>query len=231
VTTTAQQVIDLAIQRSALNNADFVPVAQLLRWISSYERQAYLRAGRVNPDYFGKDAATAVRAAYTDSWDLSSVPGDIGVLTRVEVATIAGTVAGVALGAKVNLIGIRAPEIDVPPRAYVRGRRITSYGTELGAATINMVTSLKLYYSPIPALVTTVAQSVTLPDEWVDLIALPLAKVLAIRDRRMDEVQSIDAEYQYLSNLLDESALSFDSGVRRSFAATPAIPLAPPKQG
>lgn len=229
--TTAQQIIDRAIQRSALNNPDLVPTAQLLQYISLYERAAYLRAGRVNPDYFGKDASTATRSAFTDSWDLAATPGDVAVTTRAEVLTIVGVVTGVVAGDKVRLIGLRWPEIDVAPRAYIRGRKITGFGTELGASTPNMVTVLKVFYSPIPAAVTALTQSLTLPDEWTDLVALPLAKTLALRDRRLDEVAGIDAEYQMVAGLFDEGVLAFDSGVRRPLASVPAIPLAPPRQG
>lgn len=229
--TTAQQIIDRAIQRSALNNSDLVPTAQLLQYISLYERQAYLRAGQVNPDYFGKDASTATRAAITDAWDLGATPGDVGVLTRAEVLTIVGSVSGVAVGDKVKLIGLRWPEIDVAPRAYVRGRKIVQYLTELGTSGSNLVTVLKVYYSPLPAIITTTTQAITLPDEWGDLLALPLARILAVRDRRLDELPAIDAEMQMVGGLFEQAIMAFDSGVRRPLAAVPAIPSAGTPKG
>jgi len=223
MSTTAQQIIDRAIQRSALNNPDLVPTAQLLQYITLFERQAYMRAARINPDYFGKDAATATRAAFTDSWDLAATPGDVGVLTRAEVQTIAGSVSGVAAGDKVKLIGLRWPEIDVSPRAYVRGRKIFGYANELGASTPNMVTVLKVYYSPIPAAVAITTQSLTIPDEWADMVAVPLSRLLAARDRRLDEIAGIDEEFKMIGQLFDESCLAFDHGVRRPIAAVPAV--------
>jgi len=223
MSTTAQQIIDRAIQRSALNNPDLVPTAQLLQYITLFERQAYMRAARINPDYFGKDAATAIRAAFTDSWDLAATPGDVGVLTRAEVQTIAGSVSGVAAGDKVKLIGLRWPEIDVSPRAYVRGRKIFGYANELGASTPNMVTVLKVYYSPIPAAVAITTQSLTIPDEWADMVAVPLSRLLAARDRRLDEIAGIDEEFKMIGQLFDESCLAFDHGVRRPIAAVPAV--------
>lgn len=223
--TTAQTIIDRAIQRGALNNPDLVPTAQLLQYISVYERAVFLRAGRMNPDYFGTDASTATRALFTDAWDLTATPGNVAVLTRAEVATITGTVTGVTVGDKVNLISRRWPEIDVSPRAFVRGKKVTGFGVELGAGNANMVTVLKVFFSPVSAAITTTAQSLTIPDEWTALVELPLARTLALRDRRVDEVPIIDDEYKFLSGLFDEAVFAFDHSVRRPLASVPTIPL------
>lgn len=223
--TTAQIIIDRAVQRGALNNPDLVPSAQLLQYISMYERAVYLRAGRVNPDYFGTDGSTATRALFTDAWDLAATPGNVAVVTRIEVVTIVGSVSGVVAGDKINLISRRWPEVDLAPRAFVRGRKVTGFGVELGANSSNMVTVLKVFFSPLPAVVTTLSQSLTIPDEWTGLVELPLAKTLALRDRRLDEIPAIDAEYQFIFQLFEEGALAFDHSVRRPLASVPAIPL------
>lgn len=230
--TTAQTVIDRAVQRSALNNPDIVPVAQLLQYITVFERAAYLRSGRMNPDYFGKDTVTATRASATDVWDLAATPGDVAVLTRAEVSAIAGTApqcgsVNIAVGDRVNLILQRMPEVDLCPRAFIRGRKISSYKTELGTG-VNFVSVLKVFYSPIPAAVTVTTQSVTLPDEWTSLLELPLSRILAVRDRRLDELPPIDEEYKFMLGLFDEAVLAFDHGVRRPLSLAQAIPLPPP---
>lgn len=223
--TTAQTVIDRAVQRSALNNPDLVPSAQLLQYISIYERAVYLRAGRMNPDYFGTDASTATRSLFTDSWDLAATPGNVAIVTRAEVATIVGTVSGVSVGDKINLISRRWPEVDLTPRAYIRGRKITGFGTELGANSSNMISALKIFFSPLPTAVTTLTQSLTVPDEWTGLVELPLAKTLALRDRRLDEIPAVDEEYKFLLQLFDEGVFAFDHSVRRPLASVPTIPL------
>jgi hypothetical protein len=54
-----------------------------------------------------------------------------------------------------------------------------------------------------------------------------LAKVLAIRDRRVDEeVAMLDEQYLLLSQLFDEAVLSFGVGTRRPLNQVPAIPMA-----
>lgn len=223
--TTAQQVIDRAVQRSSLNSPDLVPTAQLLQYITQYERALYQRGARMNPDYFGKDASTATRAAITDSWDLAATPGDVGLLTRAEVLTIVGAVSGVSVGQRVELVLHRMPEVAVPPRAYVRGRKISQISTELGSNGSNLVTVLKVFYSPIPAAVAATAQSITTPDEWADLVVLPLARTLAARDRRLDEIPAINEEFVFMQQLFDEAVIAFDMGVRRPLNMVSPLPL------
>lgn len=223
--TIAQNIIDRAIQRSSLNNPDIVPITQLLAYITAFERIVYARAARLNPDYFGIDGLSVARAAYTDSWDLATTPGNVFALTRTEVAALIGTVTGISVGTRINLIGLRWPDVDLAPRAYVRGRKVTGYAAELGAASINMVSQLKLFYSPVPAVVAALTQAVTVPDEWTALVELPLARVLALRDRRMDEMASIDDEYKLFLSLFDEAVTVFDHGVRRPLVSVPAVPL------
>lgn len=227
--TTAQEIVNRAMQRSSMNDPALVPTEQLLQYITTNERALYLRAGRVNPDYFGVEANTAARTLATDYWDLAATPGDVALLTRAEVAVITGSVIGVSVGTKVELVLHRLQEVAVPPRAYVRGRRITQIGTELGTNDTNLVTTLKVFYSPVPPPVTSLTQSVSAPDEWTELIVLPIARILAMRDRRLDEIDGINAELVFMQQLFDEAVLSFDMGVRRPLSL--ASPLPPASKG
>ena len=192
--TTALTIINQAIQRSALNNPDLVPTAQMLGYITNLERSIYAMGARYNPDFFGAVGVSATRSAFTDSWDMTATPGGVFAISALAVETITGTVSGVSEGDTVNIIGFRWPELHVAPRAYIRGQSVTGYGTDLGAADINMVTVLNVFYSTLPAGITATATNVTLPDEWVDLIIVPLARILAIRDHRPEDVQALDAE-------------------------------------
>ena len=107
MSTTAQQALDLAIQRSSLNNPDLVAPAQAVRYIANAEKAAYLLAAKLNPEYFGKNADTSTRSAFVDSWDLSTTPGGIASVTRAEVKTITGTVTNdgvdIVIGDKIHV--------------------------------------------------------------------------------------------------------------------------------
>ena len=225
VIATAQDMLDRAIERSSLNNPDLIATDESLAYITRYERAAFLKAARLNPNYFGLDGTTNVRAAYTDDWDLEYAPGGVAALTKLEVTAITGTVTGVAVGDEVHMVDITYPEADVSPRVYVRNRVVHSYGTELGAATANMVTQLTVFYSPLSAKIMLLTQPMALPEEFDALIWLPLARVFSIRDRRLDELEGIKMELDEAWASFQEAVLAMGHGTTRSLIDTPAIPL------
>lgn len=226
---TGQEVFDRAAQRSSLNDTSLVDATKYIRFISDLEKRIFLRAAQLNPDYFGKDAITSVRAHFGDSWNLLSVPGDVGAVARVDVQTIIGAVTGVVVGDQVNLVSIRWPDVEVSPRAYLRGGNLTGYKTELGAADANMVSSVRVWYAERPADVTAMAQQLRTPEEWLDMIVLPMARIFAIYDRRLDEVEHLNAELTTVQENFEMAVLAFDHGVRRPLTAVPPLGIAPPQ--
>lgn len=192
---TAQQVFDQAVERSNLNDQDLIPTTQILDYITSYERRVYLTAARENPNFFGKEGNTAARASQA-TWSLNSSPGDIAAVTMLEVAAITGTVAGVAVGDVVNLIDIRHPDVELTPRVYMRNKTLTDYKLELETDSSNFVTTLKVYYSFLPPDRTALADQLDLPEEHNQLVVLPLASTLALRDQRPEEAQVLMGEFQ-----------------------------------
>lgn len=226
---TVQAVINRATQRSALNNPDLVPMAQMIGYASSYERAVYAMGAKYNPEFFGKDAATGTRASATDTWDITTTPGDVMALTGAEVAAISGT-PSLSVGDKIQLVSFRFPDLDIPPRAYLRNGVITGYGTELGSAA-NYVSQLQLYYSLMPPTVSTVADTMTLADEWIDLVVVPLARLLAIRDARPQDVAVLDAEYNSLVATFIDHVSVYDHGATRPLIAIPAATATRPPAG
>ncbi len=229
--TTGQQALDRALERSGLNAADLIPTPEILQYMGSYQMQVFLEAAKLNPEYYGKNADTATRAAFGDSWDLSATPGDIASITMAEVKTIAGTVAGIAVGDTINLISRRWPQLHVTPRAYIRNRKLTGYLTELGAADANMVTVVDIFYAELPANPSALTVALRTPDEWIDLIVLPLANTFALRDRRMDESGLIKEEYGQLLATYRQALGVYDGGVTRPINSVPvatALDAVPP---
>ena len=225
MSTTAQQVLDLAIQRSSLNNPDLFPAAQVVRYIANAEKAAYLLAAKLNPEYFGANADTATRSAFGDPWDLDVTPGGVASATRAEVKTIVGTVANdgvdIVVGDKVNLVSYRWPQLDLTPRAYIRGRKLFGYKVELGGDNSNMVTVIDLFYAEVPAGPTVLTATLTLPDEWVDLIVLPLARNFALRDQRTGELAAIDDEYKLILGVFTQAVEFYDAGAVRPIQSVP----------
>lgn len=221
--TSAQQVIDRAVDRAALNDASLFSGTRLLQYITQFERRLYIRAAKLNPEYFGKSANTAARANNTDSWNIGITPGNIVALTSAEAAVITGTVPNVAVGTKINLVSRRFIFVEIPPRAYVTGRKVFGHLNELGADGSNFVTTLTLHYSPIPTPVLDAAQSLSLPDEFSDLVVLPLSRLFAISDRRLDEVPTIDQEFSFALSLFDEAIGIYTHGASKPIPVIPAV--------
>ena len=226
---TPQDIIDAAIDRAALNDVNLVDTNQSLAFISTKQREVFSQAARLDPEFFGKDDTTAAAAHYTDGWDLTDTPGDLAGVTEVYVEDMRGTVTNVgtavAVGTRVNLVTRRWPGLDIPPRATLRGRKIVGYGSELGTNDSNMVTQLRVYYPEMPGELSTLTDPISLPGEWKSLLVLPLAKLYAIRDQRLEEVPLLDAELTSAQKTFVESILSYSHGVRRPLQQVPAIPL------
>lgn len=232
MSTTVQNVIDYALDRSALSDVQLINVPAAIGLIANEEKKAYIAAARLDPEYFGVSGLTTVRAAYTSSWSLNTVTptggaaGSVAAVSRVYVAAIVGTPpTGVTVGAKVNLVDSRWPNLDLAPRAYVRGRKIVPHSTELGTADAHMATQLTIWFSELPVAPATLASVLTLPDEWRDLIVLPLARMFCIRDHRAEEGGVFNEEYKALTQTFAEAVLSYGHGVRRPLPSVPAIPL------
>jgi hypothetical protein len=228
--TTAQTVINRAIQRSALNNPDLVPTAQMLGYITTYEKAVYATAAKYNPEFFGTQGATATRADNTASWDLTATPGDVFAVTGLQVATIQGAPT-LSVGDTINIVSFRWPELEVSPRAYIRGQTIYGYGDELGADATDFVESLTVFYSELPTSVTTTSQSLTLHDEWMDLVIVPLARLLALRDNRAEDVAILDAEYNSLMATFIDHCSVYDHSAVRPLIAVPAATAPRPPAG
>lgn len=214
---TVQDIIDIAVDAHELNDANLANSSVLSTIISQAERRAYIKAAKENPDFFGKDANTATRTA-GQSWDLTATPGDVAHVTRAEVQSISGTLAGIAVGDEVNIVRIRFPDADLAPRALLRGKTISEYDGELTQGS-NFVETLKLYYSELPPVLDETTDTVSMPDEWHALLWMPAAAYLARRDERPQEEQLLEAEYEKLFADFLEHVRTFDSVTVGPFAA------------
>ncbi len=221
---TAQQVIDLAVERSALNDANLLPTTQILGYISNSERRIFMMGARMNPNFFGVNGLTTTRSAYTDTWNLRTAPGNVAAITKLEADTVVGTPT-VSAGDEINLIDFRYPLVELSPRAYVRGYVLTDYNGELSDDASNYVSKVKVYYSKLPSALATTGQTISLYDEWVDLLVVPIARILSIRDKREEEAALFDQEYTQLLISFQEAVLAFEHGAARPLVGVPAIPL------
>ena len=223
-----QDCFNRAVNRSSLNSAGLFGVNNALSHMSIFEQRAFIMAANVNPDFDSRDGLTVVRTAFTDSWNLNAAPGGIGLINRVEVATIAGTVTDVAVKDEIFIVDKGLSDLALPPRAFIQAKVLKDINTELGAADANMVTQLRIFYSFIPVAFSTSTDVLSLADEWSHLVATPMAAIMAMADQRMEEYDRLTAEYQRDLQLY----LQHVGGYRHSFmqplgqapASSPNVP-------
>jgi len=191
----AQQIYDRAIRRSLLSSSVAFSLDDTLASMSFYEAQAFMRANQVNPDFFGTEATTSARTSPTNNWLLLSEFGDVGIITRIEVAEVTGQVTDAAVGTVCTPIHVAEPGAGLVPRVYIRNMRLYGYGTDLGPDTQNFVTKLKVWYSRRPAQILDAQSTISLPDEWAHLIITPVAAEFAMADQRLEEYAALMQEY------------------------------------
>ncbi len=218
---TAIEIFNQAVERSNLNDSSLVGETEWLDWLTILERRIFIAGARENPDYFGLEGNTAARATL-GTWSLTTSPGDIAAVSRVEVAAITGTVTGITVGDEVNVVSIRHPETALSPRVYIRSKIIHDYGSELETDASNLVTTLKIFYSLLPADRTATTDSLDLPDEHNALVVVPLAALLATRDQRPEEAQLLNAEFALEFGNFIQQVSAFDEVVVRELEQVPA---------
>jgi hypothetical protein len=227
MSTTSQNILDRAVQRSSMNNAALVSPTEVLAWIGAEQRKLFMMAATLNPEYFGKTGTTTTRTTYTAGWNIEAAPGDVAAITKIRINAITGSVTGLTAGQECSFVTKRFPEWGVTPRVYLRGRTLYGYSTELGAADANMVTSLALDYSELPAAPFDLATTLRLPDEWSTLLELPLAKALALRDGRREDIELLQAEYNSWFGAFREHILTLEHGASRPLQSVPVLPITP----
>lgn len=214
---TAQEIFNMAVEESNLNDAALINETVWLDFLTSWERAIYLAAARENPDYFGREGTTDARGSSTATWSLTSAPGNIASVQKVEVSAITGTVTGVSVGDDVNVVSVLDPDTALAPRVYVRNKVMREYNEELQDDSSNYVTRLKVFYSYLPTDKTATTDSMDLPDEHNMLLVLPLASLMALRDQRPDEAVVIDQRLAIQQVAFLRQITVFDSAAVRPF--------------
>lgn len=198
-----QDVIDRAINRNSMNDADVIAGdAELIGLVDRVQQDKYLRVGQSFPDFFG--AEVTITLTGTDEARFSDASPAVGVITRVEVAAESGS--GYNVGDIINIVPTDEQESEVAPRMYLTRTSLKGVGTDL-----NGVTSVRLYYSIRPDAMDTTADpstiNMTMPDEFIDTIVNEVALYLAVKDNRDAlEVQALQQEVADADNLLLTSA-------------------------
>lgn len=216
---TADEMIEQALSRVGELGGEYPSTrAPMARRIGYRQRQLYEKAARINPERFGTCATAALSSGNADLSDIASPVPTPAQIQRIEVLD-PGT-STYAVGAKINLVTVEDQGAEFPPRALLRDRVLIGVGSDL-----SLVTSIKVFYAKLPALLTgsaaSLATQLELEAPWDTLLELDLSRWLVTKatamseDKRSVAIAAFTAEAQELEADFIAHAASYTPLVSR----------------
>lgn len=204
---TTCQTIYARAKRFSLMNASLAPTKpEVLARIESEQQAVFAMLASQHRDrYQVSTTANSTNAASSREIDLS-------VITPVVLRVL--KLAITSSGEEVNQVDVLDQDADFAPRYFVRGQKLIEVGSDWGASG---VIGMTLIYVQGPTAITAsgaYSQTITIPDEWADLLVLPLAMYLfqiAGPMANTDQAPQFRTaeEYQRLEKLLAEKREAF----------------------
>jgi hypothetical protein len=233
---TADELVELALGRVGEVTTNY-PSARgpMYRRVGVRQRQIFVRAAQINPEYFGQSVTATLSAG---TFNLASLSASPELLQRVEI--LAPGASSYVAGREVAIVGLNDSSGELAPRVTVRSQTLAQVGTDLAG-----VTSLKLYYSTFPAAIATNAgtTSLSLDTPWDGLLEVDLAqwviqKATAVpADARSAAIAALKAEEDQLLADFDAHLCAVTPTISRFVAPltrpgmTPPAPAARAKKG
>lgn len=202
MTTTLQQIQDRAVAFSSANGLSSLvsDTAEIINRIASIEQGVYDLATRENRHFFALKAAVASTNGSTDrSIGLAGLTIPCGRILQLKLAD----------GRIVNQVDVLDTDGELAPRYYVLGKTIYEVGNDWSPTAGPVSASLTYVRQPAALSVTgALTQTLSLDDEFTDLIELELAAYLAHKDVGRDP-----AELDRLDKLIAAAQANFISHI------------------
>lgn len=218
MSTTISDLVTRAIGFSVANQAPALTAsaAEMIARVAAFESDVFQAASRQSRYFYATTTGNSTNAASARTLDLSTVAN----LMRVHRVTITST------GALVKRVDQDDTDAEFAPRYFLAGTVLTEVGSDWGASGVVGLTigyvKRQTALSPSGAL----TQTVTLPDEYTDLLVIRLAHYLAQKDtgREPTETESLWGLYERrLRDVLD-SLEHFGGTARRRFIDPAPLP-------
>lgn len=187
MTTTCQAIVDRAKGFSTLNVPLTGDKSEMLSRIIAEQQDIFTGIAGLTRDRFQVVAAlVSTAAAQGRVFDLSVlVPPVARPLTLV-----------LADGREVNQVDVLDLEAELKPRYVIRGQTLVEVSNDWNTAAATAVSATLTYvYGPTaidPA--GALSQLISVPDEWIDLLVLPLALYLFQKDPGRDPAEGARLE-------------------------------------
>lgn len=197
MSTTCQTIVSRARSYSTLNTPLTSDSAEMLSRIRADQQALFTSIAGLTRDRFQTAVSvTSTAGASGRTIDLSALAKPVERILRFDLAD----------GREVNQVDVLDLDAELEPRYLVRAQTLIEVEDDWNPTSSSAVSGTLTYvYGPTAidpdgAL----TQAVTVPDEWIDLLVLPLAIYLFQKDPGRDP-----GEEERLSALLDDRSQAF----------------------
>lgn len=196
MTTTAQNIIDRAKAFNPLNASLTTSTVEMLSRIRADQQALFTSVAALSRDRFQKTESIASTAAA--SGRVFALAGTSSPLERVLKLVLND-------GREAHEVDILDVDAELAPRYYVQGTSLIEVTNDWSAASGVVNATLTYVYGAVDVDSNgATTQPVSVLDQWIDLLVLPLAMYLHQKDPGRDPV-----EYERLTTLLDERQQAF----------------------
>lgn len=196
MTTACSDIIARAGSFNALNSALTGDSVEMLSRIRADQQRIFTAIAGKTRDRF-KTTAALVSTSGSSGRSLS-LSGVTSPIERILKLTLAD-------GREASQVDELDTEAELSPRYFVRGTTLYEVANDWSAAAGPVSATLLYVYSAAPISLTGgLAQNVSIPDEWTDILVIPLAAYLHTKDPGRDT-----SEYDKLADMLDEAQQGF----------------------
>ena len=188
MTTTVTQLKDRAVAWSSANGLQSLvsDTAEIINRVAADERALFDLAAATNSYYFATTAAVTSSSGTTArTITTSALTPPVGRILKLVLAS----------GDEVNQVDLRDQDAELSPRYYLVGTVLTEVSNDWSASSGTV--SGTLTYVKRPTVLSTtgaLSQTITLPDEFADLLEMKLAYYIAHKDygRELPELKRLD---------------------------------------
>lgn len=207
--TTCQNVIDRAKAMNPLNTTLVSDPVEMLTRIQQIQQRVFTALAKLNGTRFAVAAAQgSTNASANRTVDLTALAQPVERIIRVSFST----------GAEIYPVTELDPNAQLAPRYFPRGTKLYEVGSDWGATGVVAVTILYAFGAATITVTGATSQAVTVPDEWADVLILPLARHLHLKDPGRDPVEydRLTALYVQAWGGFMEYAANYDGDLMRS---------------
>lgn len=195
MSTSCSDIIARARSFNTLNSGLTTDSTEMLSRIRADQQRVFTAiAGQTRDRFKTTESLTSTSGASGRSFDLSAVDPPIERVLRLVLSD----------GREVNPVDELDTDAELAPRYYVRGETLYEVDDDWGASGAKTATLTYVYGASEIDISGSLTQEVTIPDNFTDVLVLPLAGYLASKDPGRDP-----GEMQRLALMLDEANESF----------------------